>query len=347
MNKCDIIIPVWNELESTKECINRLKESTSYPYRLIVIDNGSLKPTGDYLESLKTVFPELLLIKNSVNLGFVKAVNQGIVSSDSPHICILNNDAYVTQDWLTLLMDAVLSGPGNIGMANPTSNVFGRDSADGEKYEWQELDCCKGFCMLIKREVVDRIGLFDEIYGMGYFEEKDFSRRAIEAGYICIRSKASFVFHKDRLSFGKIEGRDEIFTKNEAIYNKRWGRPLNIAFMVKKKDDLKGGQSLIYELLRRGHCVNIFSTKREYLDGLKDHIQIRFIRAGNLLFENQVLFKLWERLRKKRIEIIVTKEKSTKKFFDMFKFVHRADVPDSYDEVVRLCEIKSRQGRDW
>jgi len=347
MGKCDIIIPVWNELESTRQCIDKIKENTHYPYRLIVIDNGSLKPTSGYLESLKGVFSDFLLIRNEENLGFVKAINQGISKSRNPYSCIFNNDTYVGDNWLTFLIETVESGPKSIGIANPTSNTFGKDSTDGGRREWQELDSCRGFCMLIKREVIKKIGSFDEIFGMGYFEEKDFSRRAIKAGYICIRAKSSFVVHKDRLSFNKIEKRDEIFKKNEEIFNQKWGRPISIAFVVKQENELRNRKDVIYELLKEGHRINVFFAGGifggRYPAGLKDHIQIRFISARNPFFEFRVLFKLWERLRKKKVEIIVTGDKSMLNFFNRFRFIHKSDVLDeNVDGIKSFCTAKSK-----
>src|SRR3989338_9791241 len=128
MKKCDIIIPVWNELESTKECINSLLKFTKYPYRLIVIDNGSREPTRTYLDGIKNIFSDFLLIRNDINLGFVKAVNLGVAASNNPYICLLNNDAVVTEGWLNSLVDTVEGGPKNIGIANHASNVFGKAS---------------------------------------------------------------------------------------------------------------------------------------------------------------------------------------------------------------------------
>jgi len=59
---CDIIIPVWNQFRETRNCINSIKENTEFPYRLIIIDNGSDKKTREYLESLRDIF--LLTMRN-------------------------------------------------------------------------------------------------------------------------------------------------------------------------------------------------------------------------------------------------------------------------------------------
>ena len=82
---CDIIIPIWNQPEATKECVENIVKKTKYPYRLILIDNGSEPEAKIYLESLKIAGkPEVALIRNEKNLGYVKAVNQGLRISSAP-----------------------------------------------------------------------------------------------------------------------------------------------------------------------------------------------------------------------------------------------------------------------
>jgi GT2 family glycosyltransferase len=342
MKTCDIIIPIWNELASTRECITKLTGYTHAPYRLIAVDNGSDEPTRAYVEGLKGSLPSLRVIRNTTNAGFVRAANQGIAASESPYLCILNNDAYVTDGWLTSLVETVEACPENAGIANPASNVFGKETPDGERHEWQELDSCKGFCMLIKREVVQRIGLFDEVFGMGYFEEKDFCRRAVQAGFICIRAKSSYVYHRDKLSFDKLGGREELFNKNETLFTRRWGRELTIGFIVRTEKELEQKKELMYRLLGMGHRIVIFARSRGRPKGLKDHLQLRYANATGFFFTPSILYKLWERLRKKHIEIVVTTDEGMRAFLGRCAFLHRAEIVDGDDEdIVRLCREKS------
>jgi len=344
--KCDIIIPVWNELELTRACIESLKKNTRYPYRLIIVDNGSEPATENYLKGLKNEFEDFLLIRNTKNLGFVKAVNQGFVSSENPYICVLNNDTAAHDSWLLLLVKIAEISGANIGIVNPASNIFGKNSPDGNELEWQELDTARGFCMLIKREVIDKIGLFDVAYGIGYFEEKDFSRRARNVGYVCARAKASFVYHKDRASFDKIEARDEIFKRNEAIYRKKWGRALNLAVIAENAAEVRGKTDMIYALLEKGHRVNIFTSDKNVLKALKDHMEIRFIKRSRIFPALSVIFKLWERKKKKKIDLIVAPDKKTREIMKRFCGVHGAIVPEGADDdIVRLCEEISRRER--
>jgi len=183
--KCDIVIPVWDQLEVTKACIDSIIRHTNYPYMLVMIDNGSNRETEDYLKYLKEERGAgMLLIRNSENLGFVKAVNQGIAASNAPYLCIMNNDTIAAAGWLKELVDVIESDP-SIGLVNPSSNTSGQFPGEGEsiddyaaslkkfKGRIQELYTCRGFCMLLKREVIEKLGALDEIYHMGYFDDTD------------------------------------------------------------------------------------------------------------------------------------------------------------------------------
>lgn len=249
MSGCDIIIPVWNQLEVTKDCVDSIKRNTSGPFRLIIIDNGSDLATSSYLKSLESINANpVLLIRNEKNLGFVKAVNQGIDRADSPFVCILNNDTIVTKGWLGEMI-AVAGLEKDIGIVNPSSNNLGQKPAELEPLEsfanrlksesgqFIELGAAIGFCMLIKRDLFDRIGKFDEVYGMGNFEDTDFSRRAVKEGYRCVRACGAYVYHRESSSFNKLKTFEEDFNRNREIYEFRWGKPRRIAYIIDRCDD--------------------------------------------------------------------------------------------------------------
>ncbi|MCX5686631.1 MAG: glycosyltransferase, partial [Candidatus Omnitrophica bacterium] len=104
--KCDIIIPVWNQKDITKDCIDSIARNTKYPYCLILIDNASDNDTKRYLEGVRDNNAlDVILIRNEKNLGFVKAVNQGLKASSAPYICIFNNDTVTTPGWLEEMVE--------------------------------------------------------------------------------------------------------------------------------------------------------------------------------------------------------------------------------------------------
>ena len=333
--RCDIIIPVWNQLALTKDCIDSIKRYTD-DYRLILVDNASDGATKGYLESLRAGLGErALVINNEENLGFVKAVNQGIRASGGPAVCIMNNDALVTKDWLKIMTD-VLYMAGDIGIVNPSSNNLGQKPAEGEPIElyaeklrgeagkFVELGAAIGFCMLIKREVIDKIGVFDEIYGMGNFEDTDFSRRTVKEGYRCVRACGAYVYHRESSSFRKVATFEEDFRRNREIYEFRWGRPKRIAYILEPCDD---------NTLRRIHMGSLKSARDGnwvwyFLKGGEGefplHSNIVSVKIPDKNFYLKAIFGIVKK-KKKFDEIFVGNEKAASVLRSL-EFLHKAKV---------------------
>ncbi|MBN1354213.1 MAG: glycosyltransferase family 2 protein [Candidatus Omnitrophica bacterium] len=241
MPKCDIIIPVWNKLEYTKSCIASIMEKTKYPYRLIIVDNASLPETATFLENLAASGRgEVLLIRNEQNEGFIKAINKGIRACRAPYICILNNDTVVTEGWMEESIK-VLTGDASIGIVNPSSNTLGQKlgknvtpdtwAADSKAQSgnYIELKTAAGFCMFMRKEIFDTVGLLDEAYGMGNFDDMDFSLRAREKGYKIVRALAAYVYHTEKSSFRILRNFGKDFKRNREAFEAKWGRTERIA----------------------------------------------------------------------------------------------------------------------
>ncbi len=100
-----IIIPCWNQLEYTRFCLPALVRHTRPPWELIVIDNGSTDGTGIYLAGVQDVAPvPVTVVSNAQNMGFPAAVNQGLKVARGDYLVLLNNDAVVTDGWLSQLI---------------------------------------------------------------------------------------------------------------------------------------------------------------------------------------------------------------------------------------------------
>ena len=187
-----IVLLTHNQLDYTRRCVESIRRYTDEPYELVFVDNGSQDDTVNYLQSLGNV----KLICNTENRGFPAGANQGIRAASGRQILLLNNDTVVTTGWLQRLLRALHSAP-DIGLAGPCSNcvsggqeipvLYGDVSGlDGFAWEWgkandqvvQETDRLIGFCFLFRREVMDRIGLLDERFGIGCFEDDDYCLRA-------------------------------------------------------------------------------------------------------------------------------------------------------------------------
>lgn len=332
---CDIIIPVWNQPALTKDCIESIFKYTGGGYRIIAIDNASSAETKNYLQGLKAEKPGVAeVIRNEENLGFVKAVNQGIAASKAPYLCILNNDTLVTKDWLEEMI-AVAESAGDIGIVNPSSNNLGQKPANGEPLELYaekmakekgnsiELGAAIGFCMLIKRKLINEIGAFDEIYGMGNFDDTDFSRRAVRAGYRCVRACGAYVYHRENASFNKVKTFEDDFKRNREIYEFRWGKPKRVAYVLDDVDAnlLKKMNTEALALARMGNWVWYFRNRR---GDAPRHSNIIIKDLPGEWFYQRAIFNILKK--KKRFNEIFVGQESVGKILERLKFIHKATV---------------------
>ena len=333
--KCDIVMPVWNQLSLTRDCVDSITKNTDPIYRLIIIDNASGDDMKSYLKDLEAEIGErLLVIRNDSNLGFIKAVNQGIKASVAPYICLLNNDTIVTKGWLEEMM-RVMESAKDIGIINPSSNNLGQRPPAGESIEKFaehlsqesgksiELGSAVGFCMLVRRELFDKIGLFDEAYGMGNFEDSDFSRRAVQEGYRCVRSRGAYVYHRENSSFRKLDTFDEGFRRNREIYEFRWGKPKRIAYILDSynSNTLRRLNQEAVRLARMGNWVWYFSKDRIEIP---QHSNIIYNEIGPKNFYFTALFRLLKK--KKKFDQIFVSEEKFGSLLSHLSFIHKAKI---------------------
>ncbi len=334
---CDIIIPVWNNLDLTRDCVESVFRNTCLAFRLIIVDNGSDMPTADYLRSLANEKKEkVLLVRNNINQGFIKATNEGIKRSNAPYICLLNNDTEVTEGWLEEMIK-VAEKEKHVGIVNANSNTLGCKLRPGQSLEslTNELKAhsgehtilawATGFCMLIKREVIDKIGLFDEIYGMGNFEDADFSKRAQKIGYSSVCAVASYVYHRERRSFVRFKRFDRDFNRNKEIFYSKWGRQERILYVI-TKNDVAGREAVSEKSFRSasdGHIVWIF-LKGSDKSVIKKHSNTYIYNIPERFF---YLISLWRIVkRKKRFDRINVDDENYYKKLKRIGFLHKAEV---------------------
>lgn len=240
MNKTSIIILTYNNLDYTKSCIESIRKYTEKnSYEIIVVDNNSTDDTKEWL--LKQEYIKTIL--NDENLGFPKGCNQGIeVASSNNDILLLNNDTIVTSNWLNNLKTCLYSSE-NIGavgaVSNHNENLQGVDFTYNDLDEmqdlakqnnisdpdkWEEKNFLIGFCLLIKREVINKIGSLDCAYSPGYIEDNDLSLRIINLGYKLMLAHDSFIHHYLGTAFRKdLDEFYKILYKNRKYFYNKWG----------------------------------------------------------------------------------------------------------------------------
>jgi len=353
-NSCDIIMPVWNEPDVTKECVESIIKHTHYPYRLVIIDNASDEPTRDYLAGLKDSKDiNLELIRNEENLGFVKAVNQGIKFSDASYICIMNNDTIATDGWLDTMISAAENNK-DVGLVNPTSNTFSHFPDDNEsideyaarlksfKDEIQELHCCRFFCTVIKREVLDKLGPLDEAYNLGYFDDTDYCKKAQMLGYRPVRAKGAYVHHKENMSFRKLKENSALFKANEDIFLKRWGRHVRVGFFLDKVKSPQRVNDIAIDVARNGHQIFIFFKIGLEWPVALDHYDIIRVDTNPFFFGLISMYKILKRKKKKQLEILITDNPIFGNFLKMTKFLHGSEVFINVDKEKLIKTLKEK-----
>jgi GT2 family glycosyltransferase len=351
--KCDIIIPVWNQPDITKSCIEHIRNNTSYPYRLILIDNASDIATKEFLKEVKKSDPSTILIRNETNLGFVKAVNQGMRVSDAPYICIMNNDTTAAPFWLEELVRFAESHP-DVGIMNPLCGAPPEYTLDSyadlirkDTGKYMEMNQCFLFCALVKRDVVKKIGYLDEAFGMGGYDDTDYSRRAFEAGYRCASVHSSYVRHLNGVSFKALGKRNVINAENEKIYFDKWPRHLRIAIALSvnsktSPEDMERVLAAMLLLARDWCWINlwIFGDKtrsRKLVEnasekiGIPSHQNIKISYGGP--FKRSVsILRILERSfgtkRRKKYDIILSDDRILSSLCRLLSPIHGATVCD-------------------
>ncbi|MFT8350523.1 glycosyltransferase [Clostridium saccharoperbutylacetonicum] len=242
--KIDIVIPIYNAYEYTIECVNSiLKYTKKHDYNLILInDKSSDERIEQYLTELANKkISNILIFSNEENLGFVGTVNKGMAYS-SNDIILLNSDTEVTEGWLPKIRAAAYLND-KIATVTPLTNsgticsipVFCEDNDIPSEITLKEyadivektslklypsIPTAVGFCMYIKRTIINEIGLFDkDTFGKGYGEENDFCCRALEKGYHHILCDDTFIFHKGSASFSDNK-KEFIETNLKILFNR-------------------------------------------------------------------------------------------------------------------------------
>lgn len=224
----DVIVCVHNALDDVRNCLGSVLRNTGAPYHLILVDDGSRAPTRDHLAAFAAAHGATL-IRNEVARGYTMAANQGMAQSQAPFVVLLNSDTIVSAGWLDRLVACAASDPA-LGIVGPLSNTASWQSipqiehlgdwstnplpegldvagmarlvADFSGQTYPRIPLLNGFCLLIKREVIERIGTFDEVaFAKGYGEENDFCLRAGKAGFTLAVADDVYVFHAQSKSY--------------------------------------------------------------------------------------------------------------------------------------------------
>ncbi len=240
-----VIIPVYNQAKYTEEMLSSLNPHKKYNLEIIIVDNASDYETKAVIQNFAKQNDKVKIITNEENLGFPKAVNQGLQIAQGEYITIANNDIILPEDWLENMLHLAKTDS-EIGIVGPVSNkVSGvqklKDIGISDKKEeirkvMTEISKkYKGksfffprvafLLVLIKRKVIEKLGALDERFTPGNFEDDDYCLRAQIKGFKTAIALDTFVYHYGSVSFKK-DGNDKyqkLLETNREKFIEKWG----------------------------------------------------------------------------------------------------------------------------
>lgn len=240
-----IVVLTFNQLDVTQLCLDSLYRHTRN-FELIVVDNASTDGTPEFLRAFAAAHDNVQVILNAQNRGFAGGCNQGIAASRGRDVVLLNNDTVVSEGWLEGLLS--VSRLPDVGLVGPRTNcIVGPQQVNEVDYDQHTLEGFEafantwrqthtpeatqahrviGFCMLIRREVIERIGGLDTSFGRGNFEDDDYCIRAQLAGFRIAFAEHVFIHHFGSVTFKgqKIDYR-ELLLENWGNFRKKWLLP--------------------------------------------------------------------------------------------------------------------------
>jgi len=229
--KVDIILTVHNSLEYVRQCLASVEPTLLETHKLIIVDDGSDKDTRIFLQQFADKRSSFVtLIRNENPEKYTKAANKGLKFSTGDYAILLNSDTIVTSSWILKLIECAEHSD-EIGIVGPFSNaaswqsvpiIKGKDGSFStnilkknitikdmndlcEKYFYNlfpRVQIVNGFCICIKKSVINKIGFFDEnSYPEGYNEENDLCFRAADAGFDLAIATHTYVYHYKSKSY--------------------------------------------------------------------------------------------------------------------------------------------------
>ena len=222
--KISIIILSYNDYQgTTAPCLASLAKDPAFAnWDTIVVDNASDTTTKELLQKAQVQYPSVRFIFNEHNIGYAAGNNVGIRLATGDVIILLNSDTETPAGMIEKLALHLVAYQ-RLGMVGPVTNAAGNDQAilvtaetvaekieQGLRYvnsggnELLETYRMDFHCVAIARKVIDQVGLLDEEFGRGYYEDFDYSLRVKQAGYDLRVAEDVFIYHRGSASFGKL-----------------------------------------------------------------------------------------------------------------------------------------------
>lgn len=267
--KISIILITFNKVFYTFRCLESIKAFADVPYEIVFVDNGSKDETTQVLNRLKNV----KIIRNPENMGFVKAGNQASKISSGKFLLFLNNDTEILPTCFSNLVRTIENNKkcGAVGarlifpsgrlqeagisiLQNGITQEYGfNDYPLKPEYSYvRDVDYCAGACLLVRSDLFNKFGGFDERYAPGYYEECDFCVQLRKKGYTILYQPVANVIHY-LCGSSNLNYVNKIAIKNLEKFKKKWKKymkktyPSNSENMLFVRDKCKGKRILIVD----------------------------------------------------------------------------------------------------
>ncbi|HEV2362708.1 MAG TPA: glycosyltransferase [Caulobacteraceae bacterium] len=261
--RLNVIIPIYKDVALTKRCIVSVLRSRNPERDRVVLVNDCSPDEG--MAGMLAEFEDeenLYLLNNAENLGFVKSVNRAIAFCGAGDVLLLNSDTEMFAGGLDELY-AVAHAGANIGTVTALSNnatVFSYPHPELQSpvladISWRGVAAAalkgnrglavdaptgNGFCLLIRRDVLDRLGPLNEAYGRGYGEENELCCKASDLGYRHVAAAGAFVQHHESVSFGS--DREGLTRANLARLHETWPEFTAVIMDFEAREGLRRGR---------------------------------------------------------------------------------------------------------
>lgn len=292
LNSVSVVICIHNALNDVIECLNSVWNKRSFPYEIILIDDGSDKETQQYVENFAKL-TNCKLHRNEEAQGYTKSANIGLKMAKSDYVILLNSDTIVTDSWVEKMFKCFVKHE-DTGIVSPLSNAASYQSVpetkDIETGDWKINTLCEdmtvdmmglivektskmrypsvaalnGFCFMISRRVIETIGYLDEEnFPKGYGEEVDYCIRATKAGFTLRVVDDTYIFHEKSKSFTH-KTRKELGASSKPVLKQKHGEAY--ANVGKNMESCAELQTIREEVKE---AVNVYYGKYKNLIGKK------------------------------------------------------------------------------
>ncbi|MBM4063763.1 MAG: glycosyltransferase family 2 protein, partial [Planctomycetes bacterium] len=266
--RCSVVIPCHDGADLTRACLHSLfAMQGAAELEILLVDNGS----SDGTPELAAVDPRVTVLRQGRNLGFPAGVNVGVRAAKHPLLLVLNNDTQAATNLLVELEQALDLDP-RVAAAAPVSNDVkgraqiavgdaGRSDAGRSRIaaalahgpRWQDAETLAGLCLLLRRDALDEVGLFDERFGHGNFEDDDLCLRLRLAGRRLLIARRAPLHHEGHATFRALGlGIAEQIDERRAQFVAKWQHdPAGRATIAALGDDVAAAATAAEAARRR------------------------------------------------------------------------------------------------